>query len=482
MNISTPSILSLSKKLLTGLHFFAKDDNNLITNINKLVDKITFEIDTQSECFFGFKDISLTGLGGKYIDNSTFKVKPILKKTSLNKKTERRKLIEEFSQKVIKNKDIIELKVRKKPQLRLVFNEPTFVSNLILSAEPFHRLMTAHENLVIKTIHKGITSVAYSPKSDNNYLNTFNKSLKLLSIDIKELEEFSSIFDMFEHALMNKIVAKEIELIDNLFLHHCLPLLEFEPDLNDFQILVLATIIFKINLSRKWRPTQIYRYYRNLLWHDKIIQKVMSKYNKIHEIIYQKEVKFILSKHSMQPSKLLQKKNQYLDAMQLIISEGQEIGIEIIICYGTLLGAIRNQSFLAHDDDVDLLVLYKDVRSSKEAIEQEEILCKHLENKNIRIRKKPKGIGFWATDPKSKIQLDMFACWEPEKGQTMLMMEHLEYRTVESDILSPPSKVKLLGIELPGPSKPKAFLQERYGTEWEIPDPYHEFPWPVKKD
>ena len=168
--------------------------------------------------------------------------------------------------------------------------------------------------------------------------------------------------------------------------------------------------------------------------------------------------------------------------MQLIIREGQKAGIEIIICYGTLLGAVRNQSFLAHDDDVDLLVLYKNVHSRKEAIEQEKMLCEHFENNNIKVRRKPKGIGFWATDPKTKIQLDMFACWEPENGRTMLMMEHLEYRTIDTNILSPPSEVELLGIKFPAPSRSKDFLQERYGKGWETPDPYHEFPWPVKKN
>ena len=168
--------------------------------------------------------------------------------------------------------------------------------------------------------------------------------------------------------------------------------------------------------------------------------------------------------------------------MQLVIGYAKEIEIEIIICYGTLLGAVRNQSFLKHDDDVDLLVLYKNAKSRDEAIEQENVLCKHLEEKNIKVRRKPKGIGFWATNPKSKIQLDMFACWESEEGQTMLMMEHFDYRTVSTNILRSPSQVHLYGKDFPAPSNPKAFLQERYGSTWEKPDPYHEFPWPVQMD
>ena len=219
-----------------------------------------------------------------------------------------------------------------------------------------------------------------------------------------------------------------------------------------------------------------------MLWHDNIIQKVMAKYNQVHEIVYQKQENFVLSKHSMQPNRLLTKKDHYLAAMQRMVEAGQNAGVEIVVCYGTLLGAIRNQSFLPHDDDVDMLVMYKNVKTREEAVEQEDLLCSTLISQGISIKRKGRGIGFKASDPVNQATLDMFACWEPEEGQTMLMMEHLRYRTVPTNILRPPSQAHLHGKDFPAPSNPKAFLQERYGSTWEKPDPYHEFPWPVEMD
>ena len=335
---------------------------------------------------------------------------------------------------------------------------------------------------MLTTNYKDTASIIYSSKSDENYLKALDSAMKTLNIGIEKLEQSSSAFDIFNLALMDKIQTKDIDSIDNLLLHQCLPLYESEPDLNDYQSLVLATILFKINLTLKWRATKKYSFYRKLLWHDNIIQKVMSKYNEIHEAFYQKKDSFVLSKHSMQPSRLLTLKNQYLEAMQRIITAAKGADVEIIICYGTLLGAIRNQSFLPHDDDIDLLVMYRNTKSREDAIKKEQLLCNHLETQGIKIRRKGKGIGFHAGDPVNKVQLDMFACWEPEEGQTMLMMEHFDYRTVPTNILRPPSQVHLHGMDFPAPSNPKAFLQERYGNTWEKPDPYHEFPWPVQMD
>ena len=77
--------------------------------------------------------------------------------------------------------------------------------------------MSTNENLVVKTSYKGNISIAHSPKSDDNYLKTLNHAIQTFNIDAKALEHSGSIFNTFEHALMEKIIAREIESIDDLF-------------------------------------------------------------------------------------------------------------------------------------------------------------------------------------------------------------------------------------------------------------------------
>ena len=474
--------LAQSKQLLARIDFFADKEIELVISVEKIVDRITLEINTQDACYFGIDKISLSGLGEVDIERSAYHLELGLENIKFKTEKRREKFIDRFTKKVINENKICRLKRSKKPDINIILNEPTFITKINLGARPLHKLMGTHENLVVKTSYKGNASIVHSPASDENYLKTLNYAIQKFNIDAKALEHSSSIFNTFEHALMEKIIARDIESIDDFFLHQCLPLYASKPNLNSYQILALATILFKINLSIGWRGTKKYRFYKNLLWHDNIIQKVMAKYNQIHESVYQKQENFVLSKHSMQPNRLLTKKDNYIEAMQRMVKAGQNAGVEIIICYGTLLGAVRNQSFLPHDDDVDMLVMYKNVKSREEAVEQEDLLCSNLISQGISIKRKGKGIGFKARDPVNQATLDMFACWEPEEGQTMLMMEHLRYRTVPTNILRSPSQVRLHGKDFPAPSNPKAFLQERYGSTWEKPDPYHEFPWPVEMD
>ena len=308
--MTTRATLKLSKDLFSGIYFYGKDENKLVISVNKLVDSISLETHTEDNGSFELQDISLTGLGGINIDNLAFKTKPREIKRATKKQDNDKKLFQNIAKLTIKAIGAFRLKSRTKSHLHLAFKETTFVSSIILDTTPSHISMTAHKNLSIQTICGGVRTIVYSTNSDNNYLRALDRSLRVFNIKTEKKDEYSSIRETLELSIMNKIRANSIDSIDNLFLHQCLPLLETEPILNDFHVLALATIIFKINLSHKWRPIKLYKLYSNLLWHDEIIQKVMSKYNEIHEIVYQQKANFFLSKHNMQMSNLLRKKNK----------------------------------------------------------------------------------------------------------------------------------------------------------------------------
>ena len=500
MSTSQSCPLAKSKQLFPGINFFSTNDKKLIIRLEKIVDQITLEIVTQRGGFFGINDISLIGLCDNSIDPLDYQLelspeKVIFRdKNGKEKYTEnkpkleikRKKFAKNLMRNVFENKGVIAPESSTTFQLDIAFKNPHFISEIHLEAPESKRIrkqqLRSDHDLTITTNYKDKTSIAYSSKAEDSYLKALDSSMRMLNINIEKLEQSSSEFNIFTLALMEKIQAKDIDSIDNLFLHRCLPLYETEPDLNDYQSLILAIILFKINLTLKWRPTKRYSSYSKLLWHDNIIQKVMSKYNEIHEAFYEKKGSFVLSKHTMQESKLVRLKDKYLNSMQRIFKAAEKADVEIITCYGTLLGAIRNQSFLPHDDDIDLLVMYKNTKSREDAIKNEHLLCNHLQAQGIKIRRKGKGIGFHARDPVNKVELDIFACWEPQEGQTMLMMEHFDYRTIPTNILRPPSQVHLHETDFPAPSNPKAFLKERYGNTWEKPNPYHEFPWPVQMD
>ena len=140
-----------------------------------------------------------------------------------------------------------------------------------------------------------------------------------------------------------------------------------------------------------------------------------------------------------------------------------------------MLGAIREDDFIAHDDDVDLMIINA-ASSEAEALERKDQIIAALRKLNIRVLDIRK-FGFHII--LNKCNLDIFICWE-NSGGVSLQMERFKIRTIPSRILQPASTIKFRGIDFPAPAQPEEFLRERYGENWDKSDPYHEFPWKVK--
>lgn len=181
----------------------------------------------------------------------------------------------------------------------------------------------------------------------------------------------------------------------------------------------------------------------------------------------------VISKHHIHYAKLIEKKEIYLNAITKAIPILEDMGMQPMLCYGTLLGARREQAFLAHDDDVDLLC-YFEANSHSDAKEKKQQFLKRLIDM---------GFATWDTGENFQVtiegaSLDLFICWQ-EGSHLHLMMENFAYRHVDKDCIIPRSEIKLYDRTYPAPARPDDFLRERYGDTWSIADPYHEWPWPV---
>jgi hypothetical protein len=153
--------------------------------------------------------------------------------------------------------------------------------------------------------------------------------------------------------------------------------------------------------------------------------------------------------------------------------------MEPLICYGTLLGALRSGSVIAGDDDVDVLC-----RVSASSYEHAELAVEHLSERLAKA-------GFGVTPIEGSLNIhvddghgayiDLFPFWVQGES-AYLHMSYMTIDTVPLQVLLPRGQVHLNGDSWPAPALPEAFLTTRYGSTWRDADPYFEWPWPLSPD
>ncbi|MGW8566295.1 LicD family protein [Isoptericola sp. NPDC055881] len=153
-------------------------------------------------------------------------------------------------------------------------------------------------------------------------------------------------------------------------------------------------------------------------------------------------------------------------------------GYPTMLAYGTLLGAVREGDFLAHDDDVDLMVPLQ----AADRAEGEPLLAdlrRSLQEKGWRVSRPNSYTNFHLHDPQTKLHVDVFPLFV-DGATTSLHMEKMQLRTIDTDIVLPPRTLTFKGHELLVPARPEAFLAERYGDGWSVADPFYDWPWALR--
>jgi len=153
-----------------------------------------------------------------------------------------------------------------------------------------------------------------------------------------------------------------------------------------------------------------------------------------------------------------------------IVQTVNDLGHEIFINSGTLLGIVRDGAYIPYDDDIDfgLILRSKDVESAAEEwVGIKDKLIKH----GIYKRSGISGM-LYKTNHIGRFTVDIFPAWIIENS--VYVYPHTFGELTRSDLL-PLKKAGKFG--LPIPNNPEKMLKVNYGKRWKIPDPIFSFPW-----
>ena len=206
--------------------------------------------------------------------------------------------------------------------------------------------------------------------------------MQIISVDFDNIDTINHIpvlKDGIQKAITNNLLSWDIRKLSQL-----LPLFSKNPNIDEFHTFIIATIILKMLGNRDRINTRKLFAFSNLLSNNTAIRRVVDTASRLSESLSQAKSTIVISKHTINRSHLREKREQYLEAVNQAIDLFKSMGSELILCYGTLLGAIRENDFIAHDDDVDLL-LVNEASSREEALAIRNDIIASLKEREIRV-------------------------------------------------------------------------------------------------
>lgn len=151
-----------------------------------------------------------------------------------------------------------------------------------------------------------------------------------------------------------------------------------------------------------------------------------------------------------------------------------KIGFECFINSGTLLGAIREGTLIAHDDDVDLAVILKCTTFSEAAREWINLKSK-LANMGILNKTFSKNtLSHCKIGEAGGASVDLFPAWIMD--DRVYIWPHT-YGEIYTQDLLPLKTITLNEKTVKIPQSPEKILRINYGANWTTPDSSFKFNW-----
>jgi len=148
------------------------------------------------------------------------------------------------------------------------------------------------------------------------------------------------------------------------------------------------------------------------------------------------------------------------------LAEG--LGLDVFPFYGTMLGAVREQNFISHDNDFD--TVYISTQTEPERVRKEfKEVCEFLISRGYSLSAKKSHT--WVMRPGRKAKLDLFYSWFNSDGFFEVSYAYHGHQLRQSPDFFKFRTEKLGDFEIPVPTNAEQILEQLYGEGWRYPDP-----------
>jgi len=162
----------------------------------------------------------------------------------------------------------------------------------------------------------------------------------------------------------------------------------------------------------------------------------------------------------------------YKELSSLLNILNNEYKLSTFISSGTLLGIVRDNGFIGHDDDIDLCYI-SNFSNQFEILNERKTLCSFLQQKGYSILKSKDIAHIWIKSSEG-ISFDLFTGW---KENSNCIMNPLDIEGVSVNVIFP---LKIWGdknLTIYMPNNAEDLLKLNYGDNWRTPDPFWKFDW-----
>lgn len=163
----------------------------------------------------------------------------------------------------------------------------------------------------------------------------------------------------------------------------------------------------------------------------------------------------------------------------------EKFNVQVFICGGTFLGALRDKDFIDHDDDIDIQY-YIGESNIDEVHNMTKKMCKYFKHKNRlkhwfkRSHRRLKAPSHYHAWFENKIYYaDVFPSWLENNDLKLGGPLNRIYCGIDANEVLPLKQINFRGLVFNAPKNPEKFAEWQWGKNWTIPKIQRHGYWPA---